>query len=434
MLLVGTRIPVRHSGETALVQRFTTRCVLGFRTTATLSMLLMPVGCHSPTPTAAGETPLTMIVPLRGLSANRLIRWPSIASVSDTVYVAANLFPIAGDSLDLHPAYLGRLRQEPNGGLVPLEPMGLPRGDFQFDYPRVIEVRGILHLIWGEFGLRPRTTGAWPAAIQSSIWHAILHGGSWSTPERLATSQWFVWNDQNGGVAVDAKGDLHIAVWAGDSTPRVRHMRLHGSRWSTSTLPYPTLNPATGITTHGDTVAVGFVDVTADTQRVTIVESVDDGIHWINPLVVSRRAGGIVTSIRFFMTHDGEAVAIAEKPYNSFYLDTVRWLRRTQLHGGLTQQIVAIPPLSAGLQMATTPCGSAWMLIHTFSLTPKVFVVTIPRDLSSTAMQPLLSDSGTTAFAALAAGPRSLVAVFAYTARRGTPAQSVAMSLRNCSP
>jgi hypothetical protein len=58
----------------------------------------------------------------------------------------------------------------------------------------------------------------------------------------------------------------------------------------------------------------------------------------------------------------------------------------------------------------------------------------VPRDASPTVIRPLLSDSGTVAFPAIAVNRRSVIAVFAYSATKGTPARSVAMTLPVCSP
>ena len=65
--------------------------------------------------------------------------------LSDTRFVAANLFPIRGDSLDARPAYVGRLIKNASGDRVALKRLELPRGDFEFAYSRTIAASGKIH-------------------------------------------------------------------------------------------------------------------------------------------------------------------------------------------------------------------------------------------------------------------------------------------------
>ncbi|MEP6622389.1 MAG: hypothetical protein ABJE47_23905 [bacterium] len=398
-----------------------------------LATLALSASCWSHQPSLVGqvaEGPVALI----GVPENRLIRWPSVAVLSDTVFVAANIFPIVGDSLDARPAYLGRLRQNPAGDLVSLGGLDLPPGDFQFAYPRIIQANGRLHLVWAEFRSPPRMSFAWPPSIPTSLWQASLANGSWSVPERVATSQWFGWNDETGGIAVDARGALHIAIWTGDSVARVRHIRLADGQWDASLLPVTGLNHTTAIATYGDTVIVGYVDAVIDTERVMLVQSTDQVTHWKNAVVASQRVGGFVTSLAIATTTEGYLVAIGEKAPDSFYLDTIRVLRSTGAIGPSVTQLIAPPPTSDGFALALASCGSAVMLIRTFSLTPQIFELTIPRDAPITMSRPLLRSAAAAVFPGIAASGRSAIAVFAYTSASDTPARSVAMTLPGCVP
>ncbi len=398
--------------------------------------LVVTTGCWShPPPINAipvghgDEIPIA----LNGVAANSLIRWPSIAVRSDTAFVAANVFPIQGDSLLPRPAYLGRLRQDTRGELVPLRELPLPPGDFQFAYPRIVASSAGLHLVWGEFALPPRTWSAWTQAPPTSLWHALLSGDSWSRPERIATSRWLGWNDESGDIALDSREAMHVVVWIGDSTPRMLHLRLSGSALEASHLPYSGLNMETAIATRGDTVVVGLVRQASDTQRVMLFESTDQGRHWASAIVASERVGGMVSHLALATTSDGQLLAIAEKGSDSFYLDTIRVLRTSRKTGRVVTRVVAPPSLSAGFAMAVAPCGSALMLIRTFSVTPQVFQFTIPPDGPATTAKPLLNIAANAVFPGAAAIGRSMITVFAYNTDRDTPARSVAMTRPACS-
>src|SRR3954464_2629697 len=58
-----------------------------------LAMLALAVNCRAQSP-SRGE-PTGRPVPLRGVPDGGLVRWPSIAVQSDTIFVAANVFPIS---------------------------------------------------------------------------------------------------------------------------------------------------------------------------------------------------------------------------------------------------------------------------------------------------------------------------------------------------
>jgi hypothetical protein len=402
-------------------------------------MLALSASCRSHPSSLVSEAAERPVV-LLGLRENRLIRWPSIAVRSDTVFVAANVFPISGDSLDARPALLGRLRQNSAGDLVALAPLDLPPGDFEFGYPRIIAAGRSLHLVWAEFGSPTRTVAARIAVstFPTSLWHAVLENGAWSVPERIATSTWFGWNSETGDVAIDARGTLHVAVWKGDSAPLVYDFRLVGGRWETSRFQGSGLNHSTAIVTRGDTVAIGFVDMVSDTERVLVAESTDDGMHWTNPIVASRRPWGrrhgSVSRLAVAATADGQVLAIGEKPDDSFYLDTIRVVRMKGATDRSTTQLLVPPPTSDGFVLAGAPCGPIVMLIQTFSRTPQLFELTLPRDSLATTIRPLLSTAGFASFPGVAAGRRSAIAVFAYNADTDAPVRSVAMSLHVCSP
>lgn len=401
-------------------------------------MLALSASCHSRAVSLASEGAGGPVI-LVGLGENRLIRWPSIAVRSDTVFVAANVFPISGDSLDARPAFLGRLRQNSAGDLVALAKLELPPGDFEFGYPRIAAAGRKLHLVWAEFGSPPRTVAARLAVstLPTNLWHSVLENGAWSVPESFATSTWFGWNGETGGIAIDARGTLHVVVWKGDSAPLVYDFRLVGARWDTSRFQGSALNHSTAIATRGDTVYVGFVDMVSDTERVVVAESTDEGVHWTNPIVASRRRSGpgrgFISRLALAASADGPVLAIGEKPADSFYLDTIRVVRVSGASGASTARFVVPPPMSDGFALAVAPCGAIVMLIQTFSHTPQLFELTLPRDSLTVSARPLLRDASFMTFPGVAVGGKSGIAVFAYSAETGAPGRSAAMTLPVCS-
>lgn len=393
------------------------------------------VSCKSPSPLAGQMS--SGLVTLLAVPEKQFIRWPSIALRSDTVFVVANVFQ--GESLTVRPAYLGRLRQSARGDLVALAPLELPAGDFQFAYPRIIVAGSRLHLIWAEFGFRPRTTMAWQQAslLRKSLWHSALLDGVWSVPEKIATGEGLGWDDETGSVAVDASGTLHVAVWKGntDSIPHVHDFRLDGVRWDSSRLPYTGLNPAAAIATRGDTTVLAAIAEAGDTARVMVLESTDHGKQWTNPVVVSSRlkVQGSVSHLALVRTANGLVLAIGEKSNDSFYLDTIRVLRLQGSRPLSTPQFVPPPPTADQFVMAGTSCGSIVILTRSLSAKPQIFQITIPPDSSRTVSRPLLDSAGFSAFPGITAAGQSVIAAFVYTPATNTPPRNAVMPLHVCS-
>lgn len=376
-------------------------------------------------------------VMLAGVPETQLIRWPSITLGSDTVFVAANVFPGSGDSLHARPAYLGRLRRTASGDLVPLAPLDLPRGEFQFAYPRVIAAGSRLHLVWSEFGLRPRTSAAWEniTSFRTSLWHAMLEKGVWTRPEKIATSVRLEWNEETGDVAIDASGALHVAFWDG-SSGHVHHLRFVGGAWEPSRLPYGGLNSAMAIAIHGDTMFAAVMDAVSDTERVWVVESADHGKEWKNPTVVSSRPRmqRSVSRLAFATTRDGLLLAIGEKAENSFYLDTIRLLRLDGSGRVRSAQFVPPPPQADQFVLAGTSCGSVVILTRSFSATPRISEITIPRNSLPMPSRPLLDSAGLSLFPAVAPAGPSVIAAFVYNPAMNTRVRNAAMPIPVCSP
>lgn len=381
-------------------------------------------------------------VNLAGLPDNQMIRWPALAVSSDTVFVAANLFPLRGDSLMPRPLYLGRLHQSA-AGLVALSPLALPAGDFQFAYPRVVSARGMLHLVWAEFRPPlPATAAAWNSSSRfsaASLWHSALGSVGWSAPERIATAYWFGWNNEMGGIAVGASGALHVVAWKGDtgSKPHVNDFRLSAGRWESSAFSYTGLNQASAIVARGDTLVVALVDARADTEHVIVVESSDQGRHWMNPIETSRRATrtGSISRLAFASTPDALLLAIGEKANDSFFLDTIRVVRITGPTTVSTIQVLKPPAAVDQFVLTGTSCGSVVVLTSNLSTNLQIDRLTIPRASSGVVSEPLLRMGGFSAFPGVAATRQSAVAVFAYGPPNAmSPPLSAAMPLRVCPP
>jgi len=95
---------------------------------------------------------------------------------------------------------------------------------------------------------------------------------------------------------------------------------------------------------------------------------------------------------------------------------------------------VPLPPAAASFDFAPTPCGSAVLLVRSFTVPPQTFRITVERDLSATAPRPLVDGAGFTTFSSVIATRRSAIAVFGYAGKSDTLGRSVGMALPTCSP
>jgi hypothetical protein len=402
---------------------------------ALVALLALSVS-HCSAPASYAATQIKGPVTLLGLREHQTLQWPSIAVRMDTAFIAGNIF--AAESLIARPAYLGRVHQNGDGSLIPLAPLELPPGDFQFAYPRIAWAGDTLHLVWAEFESRPLTVTDWRFLTiyrLTSLWHAQRVHGAWSPPKRIATAYSFGWNAETGGVAVDARGTLHVAVRKADirAIPHVHDYRFVNGQWEDSPLPYTGLNEATAIATRGDTIVVAVVDEPRfDSSRVMVIESTDHGAYWTNPIVASSRPRlqGKVTRLAFARMPDGLLLAVGEKPNDSFYLDTIRIVRLKGAIRPPATRFIEPPETIDGFELAMAPCDSAVMVLQTFSLKPQLYELRLPIDSAAPVIRPLSDAANMATFPGIASGRRSPIAVFF---EMGTPWRTVAMTVRACS-
>lgn len=324
------------------------------------------------------------VTTLVGVPGSHVVQWPSVALRADTVYVAGNVFD--GEALKARPAYIGRLLRNVDDSLVPLPPLELPAGDFQFAYPRVVPTTGALHLIWAEFATRPLTRSEWYTAtyLRESLWHATLTNGTWSTPVRITSGEILGWNDEVGGVVAGRQGSLHVVSRRAqvDSIPLVYDFRMTGDRWEGIAVAEARgLTSATAVAAQGDTLIAAFVNDSSDPARVVLVRSGDDGRSWAPLLVMPTRprSQASVSRIAIAATPKGLVLVVGEKPDDSFFLDTIRVhrIRGTRV----TSTVALAAPQSADqFVVAATRCGAVVMLTRSFSTSPQVSRITLRAD------------------------------------------------------
>jgi len=160
-----------------------------------------------------------------GVKAGRLIQWPSVVVVADTLIIAANAAPRA-DRPDGSSLVLVRL---PGGVLSP------PTGPFYYFFPKLlVDGRRRLHMLWGEPSDTVIAAGGVPPITK--LWYSSFAAGRWSTPERFfdAEDRRIAWEDQMAIAGIDELGELHVAapVTLGGRFPLTYMKRGANGQWS----------------------------------------------------------------------------------------------------------------------------------------------------------------------------------------------------------
>lgn len=179
-----------------------------------------------------------------------------------------------------------------------------PPGDFTFAFPRIAaDTRGALHVVWAEpaAGTPDDAKVAELSRNVSSLWHAELRGGRWSTPERLYTGIDLNWDPvQTSTLIADEAGTLHLAFAAVDSAgrPELVHLRWDGSTWSRDGIRMPGAPVYVDLTAgRGGNLVMSYVfhhrdSLGSHTNTVFVTRSRDGGRTWSAASPVSRPAQG----------------------------------------------------------------------------------------------------------------------------------------------
>lgn len=385
--------------------------------------LLLTADCRAQTLRVESPPEWGAPVDLPGMPANRLHRWPIMTTVHDTIYVAANVYPIYGTAVDARPIYLAR---------VPGGPLPAPPGDFQFVYPKVLAApNGDVHLMWAEFDSAQHDVLYWSNRRKTTLWHSVLARGAWSAPQQVIEGQWLEWPESGGNVAIDSSRAVHVVLRSfGGPLSGVMHLMGSPTGWHAHRTPYTSFQ--TAVQPLGDSVLVAFVGDSfgpSDTTGVTVGISPDRGTKWTSTVVVHRLGGRRVSDLQFIHSGKDLYLAWAESPQRQ-WRDTLRVIR---LDASLRPVPVAAVPLPAGTSRiaVTAACGDLVFLAETFSQLPRTFAGTITAS-GAVSQRSLRPPDELAAFSGIGVSPRSVVAVLAIRPQPGTPARAVFMTRDAC--
>jgi hypothetical protein len=368
----------------------------------------------------------TLPVALEGMPANSLMRWPILTTFRDTVYVASNIYPIAGTSVVEHPIYLARLP----GGVI-----AAPAGNFQFVYPKIVAApNGDVHLVWAEFDSIRHDALTWGDGFQTALWHSVFRNGSWSPAEEILRSTALQWTQDDGHVAIDRAGALHAVVWAvrGQQAGVVRVHR-DASGWRAEPISGATRPPA-AIEAIGDSLLIAFVGdsfQSADTTGVTVLRSSDHGVTWSKPVVVQRMGGRFAWHPQFVPTEKGTLLLWVESAPGRFSRDTLRVVRLGESLRPTPVASLSLPPGSATYSVAAMPCGEVSILVGTIATLLQTLEVTIGAG-GAVSQRWVLPDHRIAAFSGIGAIDRGFVAVLARGRDPAAPATPAVMTRPGC--
>ena len=300
-------------------------------------------------PAATSQPSWTQPVELEGVPANHAIRWPILTSLHDTVYVAANIYPVPlsqGKDVGERPIYLARLP----GGAIPAPP-----GPFQFIYPKILKApNGDLHMVWAERDSLVTSALSWPGPWQNALWHAVFARGSWSMPTQILRASALEWTKDDGHLVLDGSGSLHAVVWRAETgqTVGIMHLRRDAASWHVALIPYNILvHEDAAVLAFGDTVLVALVGNSfdaSDTTGVTVLRSADRGGVWSPPVVIHRLGARFASHPQFFRLGMKTLLVWGEKAPNKFALDSLRVVQ-------LDESLQPIPVAAVSLPRGQTP-------------------------------------------------------------------------------
>jgi hypothetical protein len=360
------------------------------------------------------------------MPANRLQRWPMLSAIHDTIYVAANVYPIKGTAVGERPVYLAR---------VPGGVMRAPSGKFQFVYPKILAAsNGRIHLVWAEFDSARHDVLDWVGGRKTTLWHAVFTDGGWSTPREILRASALEWGKAAGALTTDRSGALHVVVWAWNpKTSGVMHLREDSTDWLAEPIPYSSLSHETAIQALGDSILIAFVGDSfgsSDTTGVSVVLSPNRGVTWTSSTVIHRLAGRHADHPEFIFNGKNSYLVWAEAPPHRFGRDTLRVVQLDNLLRPMPVASVALPDNSSSFSVVPS-CGGLSFLVETLSQSPQTFELMVSAD-GETLGRSVLPSVNLATFSGLGASSRSVVAVIAVRSQPATPAHAVLMTRPAC--
>lgn len=384
---------------------------------ALLSLVLASVS-RAQSPQATTLNGWSAPVELPEMPSGRLHRWPTMAAVRDTIFLAANLYPIDGGALGPRPVYLARIP----GGRIPA-----PAGDFQFVYPKVAAGRnGDVHLMWAEPDPPQPDAIDWDDREKMTLWHSTWARGKWSPAKPVFRADMMQWREDVGSVAVDDAGVAHAILWAsGAKVTSLVHLMGTSAGWRSRHTPYSPLMPRPAIHASGDSIVIAFAD-----DSVIVAASADAGKTWTS--AIARRLGDRVATGLDFIRSDGRLYLVwAEGPTRKFGRDTLRVMRVDDVRRPV--RVADVPlPRGASTVAAAAACGGLAFLVETFSQEPRIYAGTVAATGEVT-QHLLRPPSELTVFSGIGATTRTVVAVLSMPGRTpADPGRAVFMSRPAC--
>lgn len=398
---------------------------MNFVRALTIVSLLLTADCRSQPGQLERQVEWSAPIDLPGMPANRLHRSPSLATMHDTVYMAANHFPIEGTAMGPRPIYLVR---------IPGGPFPAPPGDFQFVFPKVVaSPSGAVHLLWAEYDTARADALHWDPWGRMAVWHSIFADDAWSQPAEVFRSESLMWPRDTWNVAIDHAGAVHVLLWTfGGNYAGFVHLARTSHAWTVNQTPYRAAAHKFAIDASGDSVRIAFIDPSfgpSDTTGVTIAASPDGGTTWQSS-VVHRPGARRVEQLQFVRDRDRLFLSWAEAPPRGFGRDTLRVVRLDELLR--TTPLAAISlPRGTSVVTAVATCGNVVYLMETFSLAPQTFEGIITATGQS-AQRPLRPPGELAIASGLTATSRSLNAVVAIVQDSEVPGRSVLLSRPSC--
>jgi hypothetical protein len=296
-----------------------------------------------------------------GTPAGKLLRWPSLACVNDTVYIVANAFP-TDVTADIGRRAMVIAR-------VPGQPLPLPEGDFAFAYPRLLRRRGGLDLFWAEFPTAASTPREWLGKV-TAIWHAEFIRGKWTRPELILRAYAINWAEQQSAiVAADDNARIHIVVPAaltGGAT-KLTHVAGVTGDWSTQDLAVvATYTSIVVMSTNKLVVAYAAPDGPGDHGSMFITKSSDDGAHWSPGILVGPTPGKTAFAPELIRSGDVTHLLWSSGP-GSMRLDRM-WYSRSDDAGRtwLKPTEAMLREGSRTFEAVGTPCGDVVAFVQRF--------------------------------------------------------------------
>jgi hypothetical protein len=287
--------------------------------------------------------------------STRTIRWPSLATHRDTIYIAANLWPVQrGAAIGTRQMLLTR---------VPGGPIPLPPGRFLFAFPQgVLDRDGSYHLFWAEF--RPGTVRAtsWPVN-PATLWYAQWAAGVWTRPEKVAEGSALFWNGEQGHVVLDSTGAVHV-IAAGFFQPNgfaLLQLTHRDTSWARHTFPMHALYASMTATNAGLVLSYVAADSAGGGATALRVQrsTGNAGDSWEHAELVARAdRGGLGSPILLARPGGGAdllwmASASPLATSQRLHYATLSDLG-THVSGEHSVEAQAVP---GSLRAATTPCG-----------------------------------------------------------------------------